>query len=81
MAISPEDGTADYIDDALQLLSTGHQFALGRPLISFGDTSAATAQAAHLAAMVQAQYPEYSPETLRALLVQFAEWTMAMKAL
>jgi len=80
MAISPEDGTADYIDDALQLLSTGHQFALGRPLISFGDTSAATAQAAHLAAMVKAQYSEYWPETLRALLVHSAEWTAAMKA-
>ena len=41
MAISPVDGTADYIDDALQLLSTGHQFTLGKQLISFGDTSAA----------------------------------------
>ncbi|HFD86703.1 MAG TPA: S8 family peptidase, partial [Gammaproteobacteria bacterium] len=80
MAISPEDGTADYIDDALQLLSTGHQFALGRQLISFGDTSAATAQAAHMAAMVQAQYPDYWPETLRALLVHSAQWTETMKS-
>lgn len=80
MAISPEDGTADYIDDALQLLSTGHQFALGKQLISFGDTSAATAQAAHMAAMVQAQYPDYWPETLRALLVHSAQWTETMKS-
>lgn len=79
MALNPVDGTADYIDDALQLLSTGHQFALGKKLISFGDTSAATAQAAHLAAKVQAQYPEYWPETLRALLVHSAQWTEAMK--
>ena len=80
MAISPNNDTADYIDDALQLLSTGHQFALGRQLISFGDTSAATAQAAHMAATVQAQYPDYWPETLRVLLVHSARWTQAMKS-
>ena len=80
MAISPHDGTADYIDDALQLLSTGHEFALGRTLIPFGDTSAATAQAARMAAMVQARYPDYWPETLRALLVHSAQWTQAMKS-
>jgi len=80
MAINPEDGSADYIDDSLQLLSTSHQFALGRQLVSFGDTSAATAQAAHMAAMVQAQYPDYWPETLRALLVHSAQWTETMKS-
>jgi len=80
MATSPEDGSADYIDDALQLVSTGHDFALGKQLIAFGDTSAATALAARLAATVQAQYPEYWPETLRALLVHSAQWTDAMKA-
>ncbi len=80
MAINPEDGTADYIDDALQLLSAGHQFAIGKQLVSFGDTSGATALAARLAAMVQAQYPEYWPETLRALLVHSAQWTDAMKS-
>ncbi|MCF6262970.1 MAG: S8 family peptidase [Xanthomonadales bacterium] len=80
MAINPVDGTADYIDDALQLLSTGHQFAIGKQLVSFGDTSGATALAARLAAMVQAQYPECWPETLRALLVHSAQWTDAMKS-
>lgn len=80
MAISPVDGTADYIDDALQLLSTGHQFALGKQLISFGDTSAAAALAARLAAMVQGRYPDYWPETIRALIVHSAQWTDAMKA-
>ena len=79
MAIGPNGGTADYIDDALQLLSTGHQFALHKQLVSFGDTSAATAQAARLAAMIQAQYPDYWPETLRALLVHSAKWTQAMR--
>lgn len=80
MAISPDGRSADYIDDALQLLSTGNQFTTNRPLVSFGDTSAAAAQAARLAAMVQTQYPEYWPETVRALIVHSAQWTDAMKA-
>jgi hypothetical protein len=80
MARSPVDGTADYIDDGLQLLTTNHRFAIGKKLISFGDTSAATALASRLAAMLRAQYPEFWPETIRALLVHSAQWTGAMKA-
>ncbi len=80
MAVNPNFNGADYIDDALQLLSTGHQFAMGRHLISFGDTSTATALASRLAAKVQGQYPDYWPETIRALLVHSAQWTDAMKA-
>lgn len=80
MAISPHDGKADYIDDSLQLLTTGHQFAMGKQLISFGDTSAASALAARLAARVQAQYPDFWPETVRALIVHSARWTPAMEA-
>ena len=79
MAISPVDGSADYIDDNLQLLSTAHDFALGKQVISFGDTSAAAALASRLAAMAQGQYPEYWPETIRALIVHSARWTEAMK--
>jgi len=79
MALNPAYEQADYIDDALQLLSTGHQFQLGKQLVSFGDTSAAAALAANLAAKLQAQYPEYWPETIRALMVHSAEWTTAMK--
>jgi hypothetical protein len=80
MAISPHDGTADYIDDALQLLSTGHKFAMGKQLISFGDTSAAAALASNLAARVLGQYPDYWPETVRALIIHSAQWTTAMQA-
>jgi hypothetical protein len=79
MAINPEYEEADYIDDALQLLSTGHQFTLGKQLVSFGDTSAAAALATNLAAKVQALYPEYWPETIRGLLIHSAQWTPAMK--
>lgn len=40
----------------------------------FNMTSAATAQAAWMAAQIQAQYPEFWPETIRALLVHSASW-------
>ena len=42
-------------------------------------TSAATALAANLAARIQTEYPDYWPETVRALLIHSAEWTPAMK--
>ena len=42
-------------------------------------TSAATAQAARLAAVAMGQYPALWPETVRALLVHAAEWTPAMR--
>lgn len=46
---------------------------------SANATSAATAQAARLAALVMARYPSYWPETVRALLVHEARWTPAMQ--
>ena len=45
----------------------------------FRMTSAAVAQAAHFAAKIQAEYPNYWPETVRALMVHSAEWTDGMK--
>ena len=48
-------------------------------LTSSYATSPATAQAARLGALVQAQYPSYWPETVRALLVHHAEWTEVMR--
>ncbi|MEU4806587.1 S8 family serine peptidase [Actinosynnema sp. NPDC023587] len=45
-----------------------------------GATSAATAQAAHLAARIMADYPTLWPETARALIVHSAEWTPAMRS-
>lgn len=79
MAKNPEHEHADYIDDALQLLTTGHNFLMGKQLVSFGDTSAATALAANLAAKVQAQYPDYWPETIRALMIHSSQWTETMR--
>lgn len=49
-------------------------------LTSAFATSAATAQAARLGALVQAKYPTYWPETVRGLIVHRAEWTPVMRA-
>lgn len=78
MGLHPTAGTADNID-SLDLLSTNWQHTLMRPLVNTGDTSAATALAARFTALLQAQYPEYWPETIRAMLIHSAEWTEAMK--
>ncbi|WP_205629593.1 S8 family peptidase [Jiangella muralis] len=42
------------------------------------DTSAATARVAAIAADVYATYPDFRPETVRALIVHSAQWTEAM---
>ncbi|MEP2827951.1 S8 family peptidase [Parvibaculum sp.] len=78
MARHADHADPDYIDDALQLLSTPHDFSINRPLTTFGDTSGAAALAARLAAMLWAKYPSLTPEAVRALIVHSADWTPAM---
>lgn len=65
--------------DDMAMLTTAHA-STGRLLVDFRDTSAATAQAARMAAILQAGYPALWPETIRALLIHSAEWTEPMKA-
>lgn len=67
-----EAGFATECDD-LSLLSTYYdpQRSHFHP---FNMTSAATAQAAWMAAQIQSQYPDFWPETIRALLVHSASW-------
>src|SRR5262249_23759731 len=77
MAINDAYPNPDYVDE-LQLLSTHHRFTLERPLTTFGDTSAAAAIAAHMFGALWAKYPEFTPETIRALMVHAADWTPAM---
>ncbi len=48
-------------------------------LYPFNMTSAAAAQAANFAAKIQVQYPDYWPETIRALMIHSAEWPKALK--
>lgn len=64
--------------DSLSLLSTNAQFQ-SRHFAPFGDTSAATALAARMAAQIQATYPHFWPETVRALMIHSADWTDEMK--
>ena len=80
MGINPAYPDPDYIDNGLQLLSTGANVLAQKPLTPFGDTSGATALAAQLAAMAWAKYPNLTPESIRALLVHSAQWTPAMLA-
>ncbi len=74
----PATGFVD-TDDPLLLLTT-HWRPTERLLTTMGDTSAATAQTARLAAILLARYPSFWPETLRGLLVHSAEWTQEMLA-
>lgn len=76
MALEPGTGSADYVD-SLELLSTYHR-PLEKLLITSRETSAATALASRLAAMLQSQYPDFWPETVRALMVHSADWTPVM---
>jgi hypothetical protein len=62
--------------NTLQLLTTRTG---ARPLGYTSMTSAAAAQAARLAATVQAEYLDYWPETVRGLIVHNAEWTAAQR--
>jgi hypothetical protein len=77
-AIVDGAGEVDLPDD-LQLLTT-HWRLLERLFTTTGQTSAATAQVARMAAVLTARYPRLWPETLRALIVQSARWTPAMLA-
>lgn len=60
----------------LSLRSTGISNDVA--LASANATSAATAQACRLAALIMARYPNYWPETVRGSLTHSAEWTPLM---
>ncbi len=74
----PATGQGDHVDD-LALLTTYRTMA-ERPFTTTGDTSAATALAARMAAQILAEKPALWPETVRGLIVHSAEWTAAMRA-
>ena len=64
--------------DSLSLLTTFFR-PNQRAFTTTCATSAATAQAARLAALVMAEYPELWPESIPGLIVHSANWTKAMK--
>lgn len=63
--------------DSLSLLTTNHQ-PHDRLFTLSWATSASTALAAGMAAQIQAAYPDFWPETVRALMVHSARWTQPM---
>ncbi len=65
---------------AFQSLTTKAPIHDARLLTVVNATSAATAEAAHFAATIMAEYPSMWPETVRALMVHSAQWTAPMQA-
>lgn len=76
VAVGPNDSVFD--SDDLKLLSTYHNPQVAQ-FSSFDATSAASAQAAWMAARLQAEYPGAWPETIRGLIVHSADWTSTQK--
>jgi Subtilase family len=77
LGIDPMTGNGDHLDD-LALLTTFRRPEEGA-FTTTGDTSAATAQVARMAAQILADRPQLWPETVCALLIHSAEWTPAMR--
>lgn len=77
LLVDPSGTQFDDHDDLALVTTSNASFRL---LTTANATSAATAQAARLAAVAMEDYPELWPETVRGLLVHAAEWTPAMQA-
>jgi hypothetical protein len=77
LGVDPADGLG-YGFPEVRLLTTSREYPQ-IPFEVFGDTSAAAANAARLCATVQSQYPDLWPETIRALVVDSADWTESMR--
>ena len=65
-------------DPSVSLLSAGSD-VITEPLVPFWATSAAVGVAGHFMGQLQAAFPNYWPETLRALAVHSAEWPQPIK--
>lgn len=75
--VNPSTAAGDHLDD-LALLTTHHRLQ-ERLFTTTGDTSAATAQAARMAAQIYADKEDLWPETVRGLIVHSANWTPVMR--
>ncbi|MGJ0184540.1 S8 family peptidase [Corynebacterium glyciniphilum] len=73
------DATETDTPPNLGVLTTRHQRWGPGFFTTTGDTSAATAQVAAVAAEISAIYPQLRPETVRGLVVHSARWTAAME--
>jgi len=77
VARGPNDSIFDPED--MKLISTYHDPQVAQ-FAPFCATSAASAQAAWMAAQIQARYRNAWPETIRALMVHTAQWTETLKS-
>lgn len=66
--------------EELSLMTTSNKFISGEFFSSFAETSAATAMASFFISKLWAQYPQYWPETVRALVVHSAGWPQKILA-
>ena len=74
-----DTGNLDSAVPDLCLMTTHYLPTTERPLVLTYGTSAATAQVARMAAILQGEYPDFWPETIRGLLVHSARWTQRME--
>lgn len=74
------DGVVTDTFGSLELLTTNNR-PLTRLFWTTNATSAASALCARMAAQIMSVYPAMRPETVRALIVNSAEWTDAMLAM
>lgn len=75
--LAKHNDEAEYFE-SLQLLTTDKRYRT-QIFQPFRDTSAAVALASKMAAELRTAYPNYWPETIRALIIHSATWTEAMK--
>lgn len=64
--------------ESLEPITTASNFLTGRPLCNINATSAATASASRLGAMLMQKMPGFWPETYRGMMVHSARWHASM---
>ncbi len=64
---------------SLRLLTTNSDWQQ-KYLTDFGETSAATALASRIGALILAEYPNFRAESVRGLIIHSANWTSQMKS-
>lgn len=71
------DGVSVSDHHSLKLLAADKDYPR-YTFLPFGDTSGAAGLAAKMAAELRTAYPEFWPETIRALMIHSADWTPSM---
>lgn len=73
-----QTGSGEFVErESLESITTAPNFLTGRPLCNINATSAATAAASRLGAVLMDRMPGFWPETYRGLMVHSARWNPA----